>query len=340
MCMFGYEQRITHAVEKILPSVVAIVAAHEAETEQLDPKNALCIPAPESGKTITGGSGIVIGDNFIVTNKHVVLDPNALYAVFDQNGNRYDASVVARDPIKDIAILCMNAKSPNTLPIAPLGTSRELKLGQTVIAIGNALGEFRSTVSAGIISGLSRFVTAVTDGNGHQERLRGLIQTDAAINSGNSGGPLIDSSGKVVGINTAVIAGAQNIGFAIPIDQILRDIRDVKRHGHIARPFLGIRYVLIDPLLQKRYALPVDYGALVVREQIPGDEAVITKSPAANAEIQEGDILLLFDGKKISKQQTIEDMLEYHEPNDTVEIQILRDDKKSAKNIVLDAWAN
>lgn len=338
--MFGYEQQIISAVNRVLPSVVSVVVAHEADAlERLDPKNSLCIPgdASKEGVTVSGGSGVVVSKNLIVTNKHVVMDVNATYAIFDQKGIRHDAEVIARDPIKDIALLRTLSNTP-ALPTAPLGSAENLALGQTAIAIGNALGEFQSTVSTGVISGLSRFVTAVTDGAGHQERLRGLIQTDAAINAGNSGGPLIDSSGKVIGINTAVISGAQNIGFAIPINHIIRDVRDVERYGHIARPFLGIRYILLDPILKKRYGLEVSYGAMVVRENIPGDLAVIENSPADKAKIEEGDILLSIDNQKISKARTIEDLLEHYEPDDVLQIEILRDKKRSTKKLTLSAW--
>lgn len=338
--MFGYEQQVISAVNRVLPSVVSVVVAHEADTlEHLDPKNAVCVPNRNPGKNITvsGGSGVVVSKDLVVTNKHVVMDATATYAVFDQSGVRHDAEVIARDPIKDIALLRTVSKK-SALPPAPLGSASNLALGQTVIAIGNALGEFQSTVSTGVISGLSRFVTAVTDGVGHQERLRGLIQTDAAINAGNSGGPLIDSNGKVIGINTAVISGAQNIGFAIPINHIVRDIKDIKRYGHIARPFLGIRYILLDTILKKKYKLEVSYGAMVVRENIPGDVAVIAGSPADKAKIKEGDILLSINNQKISKTRTVEDLLEHYEPDETLSIEVLRGKKRTLKKLTLTAW--
>jgi len=167
-------------------------------------------------KEVGGGSGFIVSaDGLIATNKHVVLDEKAEYTVLTNDGNKYPATVLSRDPALDIAILKIDATA---LPIVKIGNSDNIEIGETVIAIGNALGEFRNTVSSGIISGLMRSITA--GGGSFSERLDQVIQTDAAINSGNSGGPLLNLYGEVIGINTAVAANAENIGFAIPINQI------------------------------------------------------------------------------------------------------------------------
>ena len=211
-----HEEEIIRAVEKILPSVVSItITKHLEEMEGTLPfKNMtdVMIPKDEDGNVrLGGGSGFIISDDgLVLTNKHVIVDPDAHYTIFDQEGNKSDLTILACDPIHDVAIL--KTTLPENYRVAPLGDSRTLRLGQTVIAIGNALGEFQSSVSTGVVSGLSRLITAISDMSGHQERLRGLIQTDAAINPGNSGGPLVNMNGEVIGINAAVVFGAQNIG--------------------------------------------------------------------------------------------------------------------------------
>jgi len=178
-------------------------------------------------KEIGGGSGFVVSsDGLIVTNKHVVLDEQAQYTVLTNDGKKYPATVLARDPVQDVAIIKIDA---NNLSVVKLGDSDSVKIGQTVIAIGNALGEFRNTVSAGIISGLMRTLTA--GGGGFSEELDEVIQTDAAINPGNSGGPLLNLYGEVIGVNTAMAQGAENIAFAIPVNKIKKDIDGVKGEG-------------------------------------------------------------------------------------------------------------
>lgn len=178
----------------------------------------------EELKEVGGGSGFIVSaDGLIVTNKHVVLDEEAEYTVLTNDGNKFSAQVLTRDSVQDVAILKINATN---LPIVRLGNSDNIEIGQTVIAIGNALGEFRNTVSAGIVSGLMRTITA--GGNGFSEQLEEVIQTDAAINLGNSGGPLLNLYGEVIGINTAMASGAENIAFAIPVNKIKKDINDIK----------------------------------------------------------------------------------------------------------------
>ncbi len=341
---FTHEARVMRAVRLALPSVVSVAVSKDAdEAERSIPGINVCIPTAtlprdEQGKIkIGGGSGFVISDNgLVLTNKHVVLDPKATYAVYDQHGTRHEALVVGRDPIHDLAVL--RIKSEHRIPPIRLGTARGIHLGQTAIAIGTVLGEFQSTVSTGVVSGLSRFVTAVTDGEGHQERLRGLIQTDAAINPGNSGGPLLNIKGEVIGINAAVVFGAQNIGFAIPIDKVKRDLHDILEFGRIRRPYLGIRYFILNPRTQKRFHFPVDHGAVVVTEQIPGDQAVIPGSPAARAGITEGDIIVECNGTPVTTDNTLEDQLENYTPGEKVELQILKEGKYRTVTFPVDEW--
>lgn len=338
----SHEDEIIRAVEAILPSVVSINITKHAElmsgTMPFPQFAEGSLPKDDKGNIkIGGGSGFLIShDGLVLTNKHVIADPDADYTVLDQRGAKSNVSIIARDPIHDVAILKIDP-TPH-MSIAPLGNGNDLRLGQTVIAIGNALGEFQSSVSTGVVSGLSRFITAISDMSGRQERLRGLIQTDAAINPGNSGGPLINLRGQVIGINAAVIFGAQNIGFAIPIEKAKRDINDIQKFGRLRRPFIGVRYILVNPELQKHFQLPVDYGAYVVREPMPGDHAIIPGSPADKAGIKENDILLSCNGKTITEKNSLEDILETTSPGEKVSISLLRGKEKETVTLELREW--
>lgn len=275
---------------------------------------------------VGGGSGFIVHpDGLVLTNKHVVFDQEAEYTVLTTDGSEYPAKVLSRDPINDIAVLKINAKG---LPAVRLGNSGKLELGQTVIAIGNALGMFSNTVSRGIISGLSRSISAALGTEGEMEHLRGVLQTDVAINQGNSGGPLINIDGEVVGINTAIIFGAQNIGFSIPINWAKQDLEDIIKHGRIIKPYLGLLYVMLNKKFQKQYSLPVDYGALVVRDHRPDSTAVVPNSPAATAGIQENDIILELNGLKVGEDKDLSDMLQNCEVGSEIDLTVLRKDKQ------------
>lgn len=296
-------------------------------------------PRDEHGRIkMGGGSGFLITkDGLILTNKHVIADPKAIYSVITYDGRHHDTKILARDPINDVAILKIEPRGKE-LPAVELGTARGVELGQTVVAIGNALGEFQNTVSTGVVSGLSRLITAITDAQGHQQRLRGLIQTDAAINPGNSGGPLVDIDGRAIGINSAVVFGAQNIGFAIPIDMAKRDLEEIKKYGHIRRPFFGVRYMILNKSLREKFNLPIDHGALIMNEGMPGDTAVIPGSSADKAGLQEYDVILAFNKKKITEEENLEDIISSCQIGDQIDIEILRDGKKMQKKIVLEEF--
>ena len=347
--MDNFEDKIISTIEKILPAVVSVAISKDVETiiseipyfnlfggpvYPEDVKKELeNAPHDEKGRIqLGGGSGFIVSpDGLILTNKHVIMDPRASYSVIDSNGKKYEAAVLASDPINDIAILKINVKN---LPIVELETNNP-KLGQTVIAAGNALGHFQNSVSTGIISGLSRFITAVTDAYGHQERLRGLIQTDAAINPGNSGGPLVNLNSKAIGINSAVVFGAQNIGFAIPISQALKDLESIKKFGRIRRPFLGIRYLILNANLQKKFNFPLESGALVINEGAPGDFAIIPDSPADRADIKEYDIITHCNNEKVSEEQTLEDLISKYEVGDKLVFTIFRNNRTVNKEITI-----
>ena len=283
-------------------------------------------------KEVGGGSGFIISsDGYIVSNAHVVNDSSAKYTVFLNGGKKYDAKVIALDDILDIALLKIDAKN---LPAITFGNSDQIRLGQTVIAIGNALGEFRNTVSTGVVSGLSRSIQA---GDGESvENLDNLIQTDAAINPGNSGGPLIDSNGEVIGVNVAVAQGSQNIGFSIPVNSIEDAVESMKATGKVIRPYLGVRYLPITPDLQKQNNLSVDHGVLVVRGQNPTDLAVIPGSPANKAGIVEYDIILEANGVQIDDTHLLSTIIRQEKVGDTLKLNVLHNGVEKEVNVKLE----
>jgi len=341
------EKRVIATVKKVMPAVVSIVIAKRLEDleREMPAGHYPFVPARADERSermkkikmlvsladdrhmveIGGGSGCIVDpDGLILTNKHVVDDISAEYTVILNDDRRFKAMILTRDPVNDIAILKIDAKK---LPFLKLGDTRGLELGQGVIAIGNALGMFKNTVSLGIVSGLSRAITAQMDPDAPQQEMRGLIQTDAAINPGNSGGPLVDAGGHVIGVNVAIISGAQSIGFAIPVNTAGRDLADLKKYGRIRRPLLGLRYIMVDEALQKKMGLSVSYGALVVRES-DRDAAVVPESPAAKAGIREKDVVLAMNGRKLDADHPIQDLLEDSEVGTRVTFTILRDGKE------------
>lgn len=343
---------IIQAVKKVSPAVVSIIISrHLPKAESLpfglwpffpegfDPSELYKQIPPEmfdeQGRIkVGGGSGFIVSkDGIVLTNKHVVVDPRAEYTVVLNDGKKFSAKVLARDPINDVAILKIS--DDHNFPMVELGDSSRLQLGQTSVAIGNALGQFQNTVSTGVVSGLSRHITAQS-GMGRTEELRGVIQTDAAINPGNSGGPLVDIEGKAIGINSAVVFGAQNIGFAIPINAAKKALEDIKKFGRIRAPFLGLRYILLDEILKQRHNLPVNYGAMVVPEATPGDFGVVPNGPADKAGIKEHDIILEIDEQKITKEKPLQEFIQKHEVGDKVKMKIHRRGKELNIDTVLE----
>ncbi len=285
-------------------------------------------PPKSSKQEIGGGTGFVVSsDGMILTNKHVAAETDAEYMVVMNDGKRYPAKVLARDPSLDLAILKIDAKN---LKVLPLGNSDKVHIGQTVIAIGNALGEFRNTVTKGVISGIGRKVVA-GDSQGASEVIEGALQTDAAINPGNSGGPLLDLEGRVIGINTAVSSQGQLIGFAIPINEAKQVILSVETQGRIVRPFLGVRYVNLTKENMASYNASVEYGALVIHGSAPKDVALVANSPADKAGIKEGDIILEVNGTKLDQDHSLAQVVLRYKVGEEVSLKILR----QGKNIML-----
>ncbi|MBI2063626.1 MAG: trypsin-like peptidase domain-containing protein [Candidatus Yanofskybacteria bacterium] len=363
--MIEYEKQTIDAVKKVLPAVVSIVISkhmpkikHMPMMPFFGPFMPFGMPGmPDGGNgdgedqfiphphrkvhdgegekvKVGGGSGFIVHpDGLVLTNKHVVFDPDAEYTVITEDEKEYYGRVISRDPINDVAVLKIDAKN---LPTVQLGNSSKIELGQTVVAIGNALGLFTNTVSKGIISGLGRKISASLGQGAEMEHLRNVIQTDVAINQGNSGGPLINLDGEVVGINTAIIFGAQNIGFSLPINWAKSDLEDIIKHGRIIKPFIGLRYVMLNKALKEKYELPVDYGALVIKDHIPGSVAVVRHSPADKAGVRENDIVLEINGEKLTEKRELADLIQTANVGDEIEMTVMRKDKTTKVRAVLE----
>ena len=285
-------------------------------------------------KEVGGGSGFfVTSDGLIVTNKHVVAQNDVEYTVYTNDGKKHTATVVARDPVLDIALIKVSGFGFTSLAI---GDSDTLEIGHTVIAIGNALAEFKNTVSVGVISGLSRSLTA-GDNTGKTELLDHVIQTDAAINPGNSGGPLLNLKGEVVGVNVAIAQGSQSIGFALPINSVKSAIESVKKTGKIVRPYLGVRYVAIDATMKEKNQLSVDYGVLVKGGASADELAVIPGSPANKAGIVENDIILSINGVKLNEDNNLSSIIRQKKIGDTVTLRVLSKGFEKNVSVTLEA---
>lgn len=292
-------------------------------------------PPKTTEQKVGAGTGFfVTADGLLVTNKHVAQDTEASYTVVLNDGNQLPATVLAVDPNNDLALLKVKGNGFATIPF---GDSDKIRLGQTVIAIGNALGEYRNTVTRGVVSGLSRTIVAGSP-TGTAEQLEGVIQTDAAINPGNSGGPLINLSGQLIGVNTAVNQGGQSLGFALPSNLVRSMIESVQKYGKVVRARLGVRFMPITKELKENNNLPVDYGALVVRGQNTTDLAVQPGSPADKAGIKENDIILEADGQKLTVERTLSGVMKKKKPGDKITLKVWHAGVQNTVNITLDSF--
>lgn len=344
------ESNIINAVEKANPAVISIVITkdvpkYEQYYQQFNPfynlfgnTNNNSNSGDTETQTIGGGSGfLVTEDGYIVTNNHVVEDTEADYTVITNDGKKYESKVIAKDAALDVAILKIEGKDFKYLTFAD---SSKLKLGQTAIAIGNALAEFQNSISMGIISGLSRSITAGSSSSNATEQLDNVIQTDAAINPGNSGGPLLDINGNVIGVNVAVEDSAENIGFALPGNMVKAVADSVIKNGEIIKPYLGVRYVQVTDAIKKSNNLSVDYGVLVIRGETTDALAVIPGSPADKAGIVENDIILEIDGTKLDSTKTLASVIRQKQIDQTITLKLLHKGSEKEVQVKLEKAPN
>ncbi len=311
---------ITEVANKAMPAVVSITGV--AKTVNF---------FGQSSASETAGTGyIVSSDGLIVTNKHVVSSENAQYSVITDAGKSYPAEVKSVDPIFDIAILKISATG---LPTVTLGSSDGLVAGQTAIAIGNALGQYQNSVTVGVVSGIGRVIQASDSTGTATESLDNVIQTDAAINSGNSGGPLLNLFGQVIGMNTAVDSQGQGIGFALPVDLVKSALESYKVKGKISRAMLGVRYVSLTKEIAAQNDISVSEGAYIYSSNTLS--AVVSDSPAAAAGLKTADIITAVGSDKVTVQNSLVSLLAKYQPGDKVKLTYLRDGKSKTVEVTL-----
>lgn len=343
------DSAIIDVVKKASPAVVSIVISKDlskvpgfsADPYGLDPFSQFFgfgsrtspTPSVPNVQQIGAGSGFFVSsDGLILTNKHVVSDNQASYTVLTNDRKKYEAKVLAQDPVNDLAILKVDITNAPTLELSDSST---IQIGQRAIAIGNSLGQYQNTVTTGVVSGIGRSITA-GDSEGESEQLEGVIQTDAAINPGNSGGPLLNAAGQVVGINTAVDREGQLVGFAIPSSDVKKALDSFKRSGKITRPLMGIRYMMITKDLADSQKLPRNYGALIVRGQSVTDLAVVPGGPADKAGIVENDIILEFNGTKLEGDTTISKLMKSQDVGSVINLKVYHRGEEKVVKVTLD----
>ena len=319
------EGTVADVVEKVSESVVSIVTSATATSY-----------FGQNYTSSAAGTGIIVtSDGYILTNKHVIDGATKISVVLD-NGKTYDdVEVAAVDPLNDVAFL--KIKDVSGLTAVTLGDSKTISVGQQVIAIGNALGQYQNSVTSGIISGTGRSLTATDSSGTMSERLSDMIQTDAAINSGNSGGPLVNAAGQVIGINTATSSSADNVGFAIPISSVKGMLQQLIEEGEAKRAYLGVYLVDITSDTAKSYILPVTQGEYVYSPSMYS--AVVSGGPADKAGIKDKDIITAVNGQKVGVAGSLSSLIGEYKPGDTVQLTVIREGKEIAVNVVLDGYS-
>ena len=317
------EGSIAEVVSKVSPSVVSIVT--EVRTNSW---------YGTSTSSAAGTGFILTDDGYIMTNKHVIDGAKNITVVLEDGTTYTNTKLIGTDPLNDAAILKIDAT--NLTPVT-LGDSKTISTGQSVIAIGNALGVYGNSVTSGVISGTGRSIIAADSTGEAYESLTDLIQTDAAINSGNSGGPLVNAAGQVIGINTATSESGENIGFTIPISSVKGIINTAIKNGEVKRAYIGVRYVNLTPEIAKSYNLSTTSGAYVKTDSRTA--AVIKNSPADQAGIKDGDIITAVNGIKIGRAGTLSTLIGEYMPGDTVSLTYVRDGAEKTVNITLDEYS-
>lgn len=323
----------TQLAKEVGPSVVSInVKSRSANQSSL-------FGGGQAVQRESAGTGIILNsDGTIITNRHVIPAGTTSVSITLSDGSELDnVEVIGRtndSDTLDIAFLKVTDKEGKNLKAAKIGDSSKVQVGQPVVAIGNALGQFQNTVTSGIISGYGRDVVA-GDETG-SETLQNLFQTDAAINEGNSGGPLINIDGEVIGINTAIAGSAQNVGFAIPINDVTGLIKSVERDGKLVRPYLGVRYITLNDDTAQRYSLSTNRGAFIA-PSTSGQPAVVPGSPADKAGLKQGDVIIKVNNDTVDDRNSLVSILGKHAVGDKVTLTIIRDGKEQKVNVTLDA---
>lgn len=318
------EGSIAEIADKVSGSVVSIVTSTKTTNF-----------FGQDYESAAAGTGIIVSeDGYILTNKHVINGATSITVILDDGTTYENVELVATDPLNDVAFL--KIKDVSGLAKATLGDSKTLNVGQQVMAIGNALGQYQNTVTVGVVSGLGRSVTA-SDENGYNvETLTDMIQTDAAINSGNSGGPLVNAAGEVIGINTATSASAENMGFAIPISSVKGMLAQLEETGKAERAYLGVYSAEITPEVAKAYNLPVSSGAYLYSSS--AYSAIAKDSPAAKAGLKDKDIIKAVNGIEVGKAGTLSDLIGEYKPGDTVQLTVIREGNETAINVTLEGY--
>lgn len=333
---------ISHIAETVGPSVVSIDVTGQTQV----PANPFFGFGDGGARTTqSAGTGIILtGNGLVVTNRHVVPEGTSKVSVTLSDGTTLDdVSVVGRsrdsDPL-DVAFLKINNAKGKKLSPAKIGDSGKVHVGDRVVAIGNALGQFQNTVTSGIISGFGRNVRAGDRGGGDVESLQDLFQTDAAINQGNSGGPLVNISGEVIGINTAVAGDAQGIGFAIPVNNISGLIKSVIATGEFKQPYIGVRYVSLSDELAKEFGIKDTKGAYILPADQTGQPAILPGSPAEKAGLHAGDVIKQVDNTTIDDSHSLSTLLSQHAVGDSVTLKVKRDGRDLDVKVKLEASPN
>lgn len=321
------DSKIIDAIDEVMPAVVSVVSTTEFSAGVLKNVN------PED---VYGGTGFIVDSGgLILTNKHVVADKSVEYKAVLNDGTQYPLEILSEDPIDDISVLKIVSDTALDLPVVEFGDSDDLKIGQRVIAIGNALAVYGNTVTSGIISAKGRDVLAYNDFGDAVQNMSGLIQTDAAINLGNSGGPLINLDGQVIGMNAALAESANNIGFAIPINDIKPVLESIKKNGKIIRPVLGVNFLMLDKVQAGQFDASLGSGALLIDGEGSKRYAVAPNSAAMKAGLREMDIILSVDDVEVNMDKPLHKIIRTYNPGDTITLNVWRDGKVIEIEVVL-----